>query len=87
MWKAEKTKQQLLTLRNTNFVSEKNCNYEICVVQLLRNNQNHSNVNTAIDEPKRYYMLLRGGWQEGKLVWDERGSQRMKSSSSLLGNQ
>lgn len=57
------------------------------MVQLLRNNQNHSDVNTAIDETKSYYMLLRGGWQEGKLVWDERGFQRMKSSASLLGNQ
>lgn len=47
MWKAKNTKQQLLTPKNTNFVSEKNCNYKICVVQLLRNNQNHSDVNTA----------------------------------------
>ena len=85
MWKAEKTKQHLLTSRNTNFVSEKNCNQN-SVAQLLRNNQNHNDVNTAIDGTKRYYMLLRGAWQEGKLVWDERGFQRMKSSS-LLGNQ
>lgn len=85
MWKAEKTKQHLLTSRNTNFVSEKNCNQN-SVAQLLRNNQNHNDVNTAIDGTKRYYMLLRSAWQEGKLVWDERGFQRMKSSS-LLGNQ
>ena len=53
------------------------------MVQLLRNNQNHNDVNAAIDGTKRYYMLLSGGWQEGKLVWDERGFQRMKSSYHL----
>ena len=66
MWKAKNTKQQLLTPRNTNFVSEKNCNYKICVVQLLRNNQNHSDVKTAIDEPKRLYATK--GWMAGREI-------------------
>ena len=56
------------------------------MVQLLTYNQNHSDVSTAIGWPKRYYMMLMGGWGEGKLVWEERGFQRVKLSSSLVGS-
>ena len=93
MWKAEKTQQQLLTLRNTNFGSEKNCNYKICVVQLLRNNQNHSGVNTAIDEPKRYYMLLiekamapHSSTLAWKIPWAEEPGRLLSMGSLRVGH-
>lgn len=37
------------------------------MVQLLRNNQNHSDVNTAIDETKSYYIATKG-WMAGRKI-------------------